>query len=30
MPPKGGNADLPEADLANAVAYLVAEAGGKL
>lgn len=30
MPAKGGNADLPEADLANAVAYLITEAGGKL
>jgi cytochrome c5 len=30
MPAKGGNADLPEADLANAVAYLMVEAGGKL
>jgi cytochrome c5 len=30
MPAKGGNADLPEADLANAVGYLFAEAGGKL
>jgi cytochrome c5 len=30
MPAKGGNADLPEADLANAVGYLVVEAGGKL
>ena len=30
MPAKGGNADLPEADLANAVAYLFTEAGGKL
>ena len=30
MPAKGGNADLPEADLANAVAYLLVEAGGKL
>ncbi|MHB1352464.1 MAG: c-type cytochrome [Thiobacillus sp.] len=30
MPAKGGNAALPEADLANAVAYLVTEAGGKL
>ena len=29
MPAKGGNADLPEADLANAVAYLLVEAGGK-
>lgn len=30
MPAKGGNADLPEADLANAVGYLFIEAGGKL
>ena len=30
MPPKGGNADLPEADLAHAVAYLMQQAGGKL
>lgn len=30
MPAKGGNADLPDADLANAVGYLFAEAGGKL
>jgi len=30
MPAKGGNADLPDADLANAVGYLVVEAGGKL
>jgi cytochrome c5 len=30
MPAKGGNAGLPDADVANAVAYLVAEAGGKL
>jgi cytochrome c5 len=30
MPAKGGNADLSEADLANAVAYLMVEAGGKL
>ena len=30
MPAKGGNADLPEADLADAVGYLVQEAGGKL
>lgn len=30
MPAKGGNADLPEADLANAVAYLVVQGGGKL
>lgn len=30
MPPKGGDASLPEADLANAVAYLFVEAGGKL
>jgi cytochrome c5 len=30
MPAKGGNADLPDADLANAVGYLVIEAGGKL
>ncbi|HEY9099795.1 MAG TPA: c-type cytochrome [Thiobacillus sp.] len=30
MPAKGGNADLPEADLANAVAYMFKEAGGKL
>lgn len=30
MPAKGGNASLPEADLANAVGYLFVEAGGKL
>ncbi len=30
MPAKGGNADLSEADLANAVGYLLVEAGGKL
>lgn len=30
MPAKGGNADLSEADLNNAVAYLFVEAGGKL
>jgi cytochrome c5 len=30
MPAKGGNAGLPEADLANAVGYLLVEAGGKL
>ena len=30
MPAKGGNADLADADLANAVGYLFAEAGGKL
>jgi cytochrome c5 len=30
MPAKGGNADLPEADLANAVGYLTVEGGGKL
>jgi cytochrome c5 len=30
MPAKGGNADLAEADLANAVGYLLVEAGGKL
>lgn len=30
MPAKGGNADLPEADLANSVGYLFVEAGGKL
>lgn len=30
MPAKGGNADLPDADLANAVAYLFVEGGGKL
>jgi cytochrome c5 len=30
MPAKGGNADLAEADLANAVAYMVKEAGGKV
>ena len=30
MPPKGGNASLSEADLADAVGYLVVEAGGKL
>lgn len=29
MPAKGGNADLSEADLGHAVAYLLAEAGGK-
>ncbi len=28
MPPKGGNASLTDADMANAVAYLVKEAGG--
>jgi cytochrome c5 len=30
MPAKGGNADLPDADLANAVGYLFTDAGGKL
>ena len=30
MPPKGGNPALPEADLANAVGYMLVEAGGKL
>lgn len=30
MPAKGGNADLSDADLANAVGYLFTEAGGKL
>jgi len=30
MPAKGGNPDLPEADLANAVAYMAKEAGGKI
>jgi cytochrome c5 len=30
MPAKGGNADLPDADLGHAVAYLFTEAGGKL
>ena len=30
MPAKGGNADLPDADLANAVAYMVKESGGNL
>jgi cytochrome c5 len=30
MPAKGGNASLPEADLANAVGYLMTEGGGKL
>jgi cytochrome c5 len=30
MPAKGGNADLPDADLANAVGYLFTQAGGKL
>lgn len=30
MPAKGGNADLPESDLAHAVGYMVQEAGGKL
>ncbi len=30
MPAKGGNAALPEADLANAVGYLMTEGGGKL
>jgi cytochrome c5 len=30
MPAKGGNADLPEADLANAVSYMLVEADGKL
>jgi cytochrome c5 len=29
MPAKGGNADLADADLANAVMYLYTEAGGK-
>jgi cytochrome c5 len=29
MPAKGGNADLPDADLAHAVAYMMVEAGGK-
>lgn len=30
MPAKGGNAELPEADLANAVGFLYTQAGGKL
>ncbi|OZA44004.1 MAG: cytochrome c5 family protein [Hydrogenophilales bacterium 17-61-76] len=30
MPAKGGNPALPEADLANAVGYMLVEAGGKL
>lgn len=30
MPAKGGNADLPDTDLGNAVGYLIVEAGGKL
>jgi cytochrome c5 len=30
MPAKGGNTDLAEPDLANAVGYMVVEAGGKL
>ena len=30
MPAKGGNADLAESDLANAVGYMIVEAGGKL
>ena len=30
MPAKGGNADLSDADLANAVGYMLVEAGGKL
>jgi cytochrome c5 len=30
MPAKGGNADLSDADLANAVSYLLTQAGGKL
>ncbi len=30
MPAKGGNASLADADLADAVAYLLAEGGGKL
>lgn len=30
MPAKGGSADLSEADLANAVAYMIKESGGKL
>ncbi len=30
MPPKGGNASLSEADLADAVGYLVTQGGGKL
>ncbi|MHB1052088.1 MAG: c-type cytochrome [Thiobacillus sp.] len=30
MPAKGGNADLPDADLANAVGYLFTGVGGKL
>jgi len=30
MPAKGGNADLPEADLANAVGYMIQQTGGKL
>lgn len=30
MPAKGGNASLPEADLANAVSFLMTQGGGKL
>ncbi len=30
MPPKGGNPGLSDADLANAVGYMVSESGGKL
>ena len=30
MPPKGGNASLTDGEMANAVAYLVKEAGGKI
>lgn len=30
MPAKGGNADLPDTDLADAVGYMVVESGGKL
>ena len=30
MPAKGGSTDLSEADLANAVAYMIKESGGKL
>lgn len=30
MPPRGGNPSLSEADLANAVGYMVTESGGKL
>lgn len=30
MPAKGGNADLPDADVANAVGHMMVESGGKL